>query len=235
MDLRGGQRKAAHAHLDDVPARLAADIQIERLLLGIEEERLVDHVGEALAHGADHLEIGALVNRVRADQLQRIVVIDKHLGEPAPRLVGEEARIARVGEELLAQMDLPEPADLQGIGLFQAVGRRDPRPRAADDLGTLNDHSRPRRGGEGDRPAGLAGDADVHAFPVDAGADEHAVAGAQFLRRGGAGNRLPGSGFTARVPVRRLRGPLVHVIRGRGQRTGNKPHGNSQQRGGSQE
>ena len=134
VDFRCVQDGVAHADLDGVPAGLAADVQVEGLILGIEEERLVNHVADAFAHRTDHLEIGRIVDSVPAGQLQRIVVVDEHLRQPAPRLIGEEARIVRVGEELLAQVNLPKTPGVQGIGFLQAFRRGDPDPGAADQL-----------------------------------------------------------------------------------------------------
>ncbi len=120
VDALRGEREAAHAHFDAEPARLAAHADVERLVFGVEVERLGDHVGETLADGGQLPEVLVRVDRVRPDHLERVVVVQEDLGDPAAGLVGVGTLEAGVGEKLVAQADLPHAAQGVREGLLES-------------------------------------------------------------------------------------------------------------------
>ena len=171
--------------------------------MGSNQNRAVDHVGQA---GADDAELIAVEEAVAADHLQGHVVAGEDLRHEPIGLVGDRGKV------FVAQRHPPDVLVGVGVGLLHVLALGDLGPGAADQLGAFDDHAGTGGGGKGDRLARLAADRNVHGFPVQAAANQYGVAGAKRLGLTGAGDSLPGPRFRSLVAVASVRVFLINEV-----------------------
>ena len=114
VDAFRREHETANAHFDREPSRLARDLDVQGLIRRIEEERVLDHVVQPASDGGQFQAFVVLVDRVGADPLQRLVVVEEHLGHPAAGLVLVAALETRVREEFVASTILQTPVKALG-------------------------------------------------------------------------------------------------------------------------
>jgi hypothetical protein len=107
VDVLRGEYETSHANFDCEPSRLAGDLDVQALVGWVEEEGILDHVGQTATDDGQLQILVALVDRIEADPLQRLAVVDEDLGHPTMRLVLVAALEPCVRKAFVAEYEPP--------------------------------------------------------------------------------------------------------------------------------